>query len=409
MADQNLLDKVKKHVIAKFQEQEVPGVLFHNLDYTNSVVKAVKKISVSGNLSKKELILLEVAAWFHNIGYLENTRDCKQHSAKLARNFLNDENVAGGTIKRVTDLIMATRENQQPSDALEQIMYDAGFYYWSKPSFTVKNELLRKETEFLSQKEITPEIWNRDTIKLMEDHQYLTNYCRTEITAKKNKNLEELKAMLLPAADEQAVAPDQQGKKAQKERSKVEVLSEKGIETLFRIASSNHQKMFTLADNKAHILITVNSIILSVTVSVLVRKLTDSTFLIWPTFLLLGISVTSTAYAILATRPRFDNGTFTQEDLENKQVNLMNFGSFHQMTFDDYMKGMEIVLADRLFVYQTLIRDAYWHGRILGKKYLFLRKAYNIFLFGLIISIAAFVVAFLLHQHFQSQPALLPQ
>jgi hypothetical protein len=187
------------------------------------------------------------------------------------------------------------------------------------------------------------------------------------------------------------------------------VLSEKGIETLFRIASSNHQKMFTLADNKAHILITVNSIILSVTVSVLVRKLTDSTFLIWPTFLLLGISVTSTAYAILATRPRFDNGTFTQEDLENKQVNLMNFGSFHQMTFDDYMKGMEIVLADRLFVYQTLIRDAYWHGRILGKKYLFLRKAYNIFLFGLIISIAAFVVAFLLHQHFQSQPALLPQ
>ena len=38
----------------------------------------------------------------------------------------------------------------------------------------------------------------------------------------------------------------------------------RGVETMFRVSSSNHQRLSVMADNKAHIMISVNSIIVSV-------------------------------------------------------------------------------------------------------------------------------------------------
>ena len=43
---------------------------------------------------------------------------------------------------------------------------------------------------------------------------------------------------------------------------------------MFKISSTNQQRLSDLADNKAHILTTVNSIILSAILSLLLRKLT---------------------------------------------------------------------------------------------------------------------------------------
>ncbi|MDB5135316.1 MAG: Phosphohydrolase, partial [Mucilaginibacter sp.] len=380
-----------------FEEHAVPGICFHNLEHTSSVVKAVKRISAHTKVLSKELYLLQIAAWFHDIGYLENPRESKQNSAKLARVFLEHEGQPETMVRRVTNLIMATRLNQGPAGTLEEIIIDAYFYYLSKNSFLVKNELLRKEEQFIGQSEINPETWISDTIAFFESHHFFTPYGRKELNPKKEINLAKLKTKL---ADRKNAALQMDGhpaKKTIKEHPKSEPGSEKGIETLFRIAASNNQRMFTLADNKAHILITVNSIIMSIIVSVLIRKLAESPFLTWPTFILLFTSFLSTVFSILATRPKIDGGTFTDASLELKEVNLIYFGNFHKMTVDEYIKGMEAVIADRVFLYQTLIRDAHWHGSVLGRKYGFLRKAYNVFLFGLIISIAAFVIAFIFH------------
>jgi predicted metal-dependent HD superfamily phosphohydrolase len=397
MADQELLDKVKKYAIEQFEARSSPCLCFHNLAHTCTVVKTAKKIAEHGKLHKKDILLLEIAAWFHDLGYLVNPKDYKEQSAKLARIFLEHEKTPEQMIKRVTDLVMATRLNKQPSGSLEEIIYDADLSYLSKPSFAAKNELLRKETECLTETEIPLDVWYRKTETLMEAHIYYTDYGRTLFAPKKDKNLDVLRELLAAGPDVVPPVNDGRPKKIPKEHPKAEVGSEKGIETLFRIAASNNQRLFTLADNKAHILITVNSIIMSIIISVLIRKLAENPFLTWPTFLLLSSSFASTVFSILATRPKIDRGTFSQSDLDDKKVNLIYFGNFHQMPIDDYIGGMEVVMSDRVFLYQTLIRDAYWHGSVLGRKYGFLRKAYNVFLFGLGISIAAFVIAFLFH------------
>ena len=46
----------------------------------------------------------------------------------------------------------------------------------------------------------------------------------------------------------------------------------------------------------------------------------------------------------------------------------------------------------------SMIKDNYFLGVVLAKKYRYLRLAYNIFMFGLIIAIIAFAVAFMMPQ-----------
>jgi len=169
------------------------------------------------------------------------------------------------------------------------------------------------------------------------------------------------------------------------------------IEELLRVTAGNDHRLSDMADNKAQILITVNSIMISAIISLLLRKLDEDQFLIFPTYILLSVSLITMILAIMATRPSIPKGKFSPDDLKNKSVNLLFFGNFYAMKLEDYAKGMKTVLADQEFLYDSLIKDVYSQGVVLGRKYHLLRAAYNVFMFGLIIAIIAFILSSMVH------------
>lgn len=140
-------------------------------------------------------------------------------------------------------------------------------------------------------------------------------------------------------------------------------------------------------------MITTTSIIISVLLSILIRKLEDNAYLILPTMILLTICVITMVFSILATRPTIPHGTFTQEDIDTKNVNLLFFGNFYRMSYNDYSNGMQRMMNDREFLYGSLTKDVYSQGMVLGRKYRLLRVAYNVFMFGIVASVIAFVIA----------------
>ena len=168
---------------------------------------------------------------------------------------------------------------------------------------------------------------------------------------------------------------------------------EKGIETMFRITSGNHQRLSDMADNKANIMISTNSIIISIVLSTLLRKLEDDSYLLVPTLLLLSVCVTTIVFSVLSTRPSVPAGTFSKEDVEQKKVNLLFFGNFYRMSYKDYAAGMQVMINDQDFLYVSLTKDIYAQGAVLGKKYWHLRIAYNVFMFGVVISVVAFLTS----------------
>jgi hypothetical protein len=148
-----------------------------------------------------------------------------------------------------------------------------------------------------------------------------------------------------------------------------------------------------MADSKAHIMISVNSIIISVLLSLLLRKIDEHQNLAIPAVLLLTVNLVTIIFSILATRPNIPKGVFTQNEIDEKKVNLLFFGNFYKMSLDEYASGMWKMMNDAEFLYGSLIKDVYFQGIVLGRKYRMLRASYDVFMFGIIASVFAFVIA----------------
>ena len=71
------------------------------------------------------------------------------------------------------------------------------------------------------------------------------------------------------------------------------------------------------------------------------------------------------------------------------------------MELPDYDWAIKEMMQDKDYLYGSMIKDIYFLGVVLARKYKLLRIAYNIFMFGLITAIAAFGIAMLLTQEQQ--------
>ena len=181
--------------------------------------------------------------------------------------------------------------------------------------------------------------------------------------------------------------------KAEKELKKGKGYS-RGVESMFRLTARNQISLSSIADNKSNILISVNAIMLSVIGSLLVRKFGDNEAIIFPTIIFLGSCLITIVFAILSTIPNISSGKFTKEDIKQNKVNLLFFGNFYKMDYKEYEWAVEELMKNDEFLYSTMIKDQYSLGKVLAKKYKLLRIAYSIFMYGLIISVIAFVLAF---------------
>ncbi len=384
------LAKIEKYITGYFIHPAHNNLYFHNLEHTRSVVKAADKIAKHNLVEESDLFLLKAAAWFIDTGYLENTDESPIIlSARLAKEHLEHIDIQAAI--SVHELILSIVNENPPGNLSEQILADALCFYWGKKSFHNDNLLLKKENGLLKDNEPDVIAWLQETIELLEGRQYYTAYCRSVLQKKKDDNLrrlkDDLKNELHPAAP--ATAPE----------AKKDSQTEKSIDTMFKIATSNSQRISAMGDNKAHILITVNSIILSAIISLVLRKLEDNAYLIVPSFMLMAVSLSSMIFSILATRPSVPHDHMRNNDADEEPVDMLFFGSLNTLQLEHYKNGMHKMMENKEFLYSSLIKFVYTQGAVLRHKYRLLRWAYTIFMFGLVIAVLAFIIAALIHQH----------
>ena len=168
----------------------------------------------------------------------------------------------------------------------------------------------------------------------------------------------------------------------------------RGVESMFRNTARMQISLSSIADNKSNILISVNAIIMSITMTVLVTRFDEIPNIIIPTLIFLVFCLITIVFAILSTRPNISSGKFTKEDIKQNKVNLLFFGNFYKMELDDYEWAIGELMKNDDNLYSTMIKDQHSLGKVLAKKYKLLRIAYNVFMIGIIISVLAFVFAF---------------
>ena len=396
---QSLNDKVKEYSLVFFNAPEHQYLAYHNLAHTEAVVKAAIQIGNHYQLRDEDFFIVLTAAWFHDMGYYsEDPANHEQMGADKAAGFLKELEVDEAVISKVGACIKATKLPQSPATPLEEIVCDADLFHLGTDYFPERNKLMRKECEKSLHTKLGKDQWRASTIKLFQAHHYHTAYCTLLLNNKKQENLDRLLEKQQSVAEkiaESAPVPKEEiiiNEKKNKNKGKTE-RPDKGIETMFRVAATNHQRLSDMSDNKAHIMISVNSIIISVIIGLVVRKLDATPNILIPTLILLTGSVTAIVFAVLATRPKIPDGIFTKEQVDNQTANLLFFGHFYKMDFSDYYDGMLKVMDDREFLYGSLTRDIYSQGIVLGRKYKLIRISYTIFMYTLIVSIIAFAIS----------------
>jgi predicted metal-dependent HD superfamily phosphohydrolase len=409
-----------------------PAFVYHNLDHTKEVVEAADLMASRLNLPEEDKPALLLAAWFHDTGY--SAGQPKRHeevSRDIAADFLQSRGIDQLTIDKVSNAIMATKWPQSPTNLLEQILCDADLSHLGMSIFPEKNKLLRQELNLLFDNKLSKKEWRQKNIFFLQQHRYFTEYGKTVLEPVKLQHLqtliqkadkkgndeeESLEKMVvntkLPQENNmivtneknngERIARDKEREKLDRDREKLDkdkqARTERSIATMFRIMSENHVNLSQMADSKANIMISVNTIVISIMVSVLLGKLQFYPEFIVPTIILLVVCLSAVVFAILATRPNVNQGTFTTEDIENKKVNLLFFGNFFNMQLKDYDWAMKQMMADRDYLDSSMIKDIYSLGVVLARKYKYLRIAYNIFMFGLVIAILAFAIVFLISE-----------
>ena len=402
MDKQTLFDDISLYVNTLFREESPAENVYHDFTHTEEVAEAAQKIGKASGLSESDLEIVTIAAWFHDTGYVQKGEGHEKLSAENAKYFLKNHNYSPQKIEQVVSCIMATQIPHNPQNLMEEVICDADLHHLGKKSFFDRNELFRVELELKNNGQLTEIEWLNKNIIFFFKHKYFTQYARDKYEEQKNINLMKIQKKLRKY-NKQAELNKIKDEKLNIEKEKlaqkkeIDKQASRGIETMFRNTIRTHVSFSSMADSKANIMISVNTLLITVIVSIMIRKLDTNPHLIIPTAILTTVSLITLIFAILVTRPTVTQGTFTKEDIKNKKANLLFFGNFFKMSLIDFTWGMKELISDKDYLYDSMIKDFYFLGQVLGKKYQYLRLCYSIFMYGLIISVIAFAIAFALY------------
>ncbi len=407
----SLLDEIRQYVTAFFEKNISPEYVYHDLQHTINVVNAVVEIGRGFSLSEREIELLQMAAWFHDTGYDKGPKDHEMRSADYALAFYREKNATTETeLETIKKLILVTKLPQKPENLLQEIICDADLSHLGKKSYWDRCGRVRQEMVLTQNRIMSEQEWVDFELGFMENHQFFTDVAQALYNKRKKKHIRRLlkqKLRLNPRASEvMPTDPNWKPKKSSKRSKSKKNIYEKdselkemnlgrGVETMYRTTYKTHINLSSIADNKANIMLSVNAIIVSITLSTLIPQFNDNPRLIVPTIMLLIVSLTSIVYATLSTRPKITEGKFTREDIEKKRSNLLFFGNFYNMKVTDFHWGMMEMIKDSDFLYSSMTRDLYYLGVVLAKKYRYLSICYAVFMYGLILTTIAFAVMFI--------------
>ena len=388
----SIIEQAKVFVTDFFKKNHKPIYTYHNLEHTENVVKHATKIAGIMEFSEEDIEVVILAAWFHDTGYFRGFLKHEIISGEIAEKFLLENNYPEQKIQRVICAIQNTKIPYTTCDCqISMVLCDADLQHLASKNFMKSSDKLREERSALINHEFSTKTYWEETLIFLKKHTFKTEYGKKVLAKKKELNIQKVTEKVNSYQSKEIQKLNDKLIKLENQNLKLK-MPQRGIETMFKVTSRNQISLSSIADNKANLMISVNSIIITA-IFFIYKNIMESPEFIIPCLILLCVALFTIVYSVLATRPNVTSGTFSENDVKKKKVNLLFFGNFHRMDVDDYSKALKGLMVDYDNLYDSLIKDQYYLGMVLGKKYNLLRRSYTIFMFGLIISVLSFIFA----------------
>lgn len=401
------LPAIRNYVIKKLNENGVRS-LYNNAGRLYRLEKNIELIAkeeqVSENMQSRLSLLMYADLLNQATSKQENfdidltVKQAQKRATKLSNKFGFSEEI----LNRLHQGLEESMPNKMATLPESKIMHDAIMMDFSGSKGIEHLKLLYEEM-LLRDIDLPKENWYETLINLVDGRQAYTNYGKQHIQPeldklvkklkKEKKEIERKNSLLLK---KELNINEAEIKKLRKDINRAAGRDDKGIQTLFRTTIKNHYTLNEMVDRKANIMITVNSIILSMLMGGVFAYDENLSIASIPTIILSVTCISSIVFAIISIIPAKTQGNFSEEEIRSKEGNLLYFGNFHNMHLRDFEWGFLQLLNDKDYLYQSMIRDYYFQGIGLNRKYKFIRISLTIFLIGFGISFIIFLLTPLL-------------
>jgi uncharacterized protein len=159
------------------------------------VVAAAEYLADLERLAQPDRLLLSTAAYFHDIGFVEQRADHEAAGIRIVREALPGFGYSRAQVDAVGRLLLATQLPQAPRTLSEEILADADLDVLGREGYWVRNHDLRAEWEHFGLR-VTDQEWYRNQLEFLTAHRYFTRSAQRLREAHKQANIAHLRVLL---------------------------------------------------------------------------------------------------------------------------------------------------------------------------------------------------------------------
>src|SRR5450756_974498 len=103
------IEGARQYALKRLETELTPSLYYHSAAHTrDDVVPAAERLAHLEHVNRDNLLLLRTAAFFHDIGFVEQPQNHEKISARIAEEILPQFGYLPEQIKTIQSLIMAT-------------------------------------------------------------------------------------------------------------------------------------------------------------------------------------------------------------------------------------------------------------------------------------------------------------
>lgn len=382
--DDPLTLAARRHVAALSLQYQNPHLLLYNDQLGGYLEERVHEFGQKEGTAEDELQIARLAALFYPLGRQIDAANPQRTISGMIKSFLAAQQSSHLESVLEQILIEAYQKNGTHSatklllDALIGILCHDEPHNWAEVR-QLEQDLQQAPVDRLAQTQLRLQELLNIRFQTTAGRAYWQEKLARAVLAQKKK---------LEKQSRGAVAASRHAPFAQLEPQ----LPVRGAQTYFRAIYRNHINLSAIADNKANIMISVNSILISVLITFLsYRNIAETNpAIILPVVIFLVTGISSLIFAVLSARPKVTN--VNRNTGSQPTRGLAFFGNFVQLSSEEFTAAMDEMFRSTTDLYDNMVQDLYHLGKVLDKKYRYLSIAYNIFMVGLIITVALFLI-----------------
>jgi len=369
-----IIAETERFVFDLLKREQREGYVYHTFAHSETVATTARKLAKALELGEEAIEIVTLAAWLHDIGYIELYKGHEEVSIRLATDFLRSKQYPEDKIHFIAGCIAATKVPQQPKNILEEIVADADLAGLGRKSFFEQSELLRIEWDRALGRSYTDKEWIDQNIDLLSTHHFFTRAAKELYEEQQAGNLRKLykrKQKLNPSELPEAPTAAAPARPVQP--------SSAGFYVLLNSITQRQVAAQYQSNIRALYMILGSIVVIVFAMRPMMWVMHEESLQIIP--LLMAIA-TAIMTIVLACRTSSIRGRYIDDRIGAEE-------------YDAFEAGLLQLRAEPEVADKTILTDSFELKRITREKRRRVRLTMRVFIYGLLLS---FVVHFILHQ-----------